>query len=80
MPDQNDRNADDREQRASRGRDEAQSPELEEALRPRRQPELEGDMDENRNLTGSTTWETLTEEKEQRGRGSNRDDDEGGQR
>ena len=40
----------------------AEQRELDRALqRPGRQ-DLEGDMEENRNLSGSTTWETLSEQ------------------
>jgi hypothetical protein len=37
---------------------------LERALERTRE-DLPGDMEENRNLTGSTTWETLSEEQEE---------------
>jgi len=69
----------DRDQRAQGNpRDAADQPEdLQHALEPEERPDLQGDAEENRNLSGSTTWETLTgaeekgrqrEESEHRGR------------
>lgn len=37
---------------------------LEEALRQEKREDLLGDMEENRNLTGSTTWENVGEERD----------------
>lgn len=49
-----------------------QREEMERALEREEREDLVGDMEENRNLTGSTTWETLGEkhddEDQQRGR------------
>ncbi len=40
---------------------------LQRALDRGPRPDLVGDMEENRNLDGSTTWETLPDEREGRG-------------
>jgi len=59
------------DQRREKGRPEPdQSEELQRALQPEQRPDLQGDAEENRNLSGSTTWETLTDadRKEDRGR------------
>jgi hypothetical protein len=69
----------DRDQRArgNQQNDADQPEDLQRALEPEKRPDLQGDAEENRNLSGSTTWETLTgaeekgrerEESERRGR------------
>src|SRR5581483_5350702 len=45
-----------------------QQQELERALEKEKRDDLQGDTEENRNLTGSTTWETLEEEARGEGR------------
>ncbi len=60
------------DQHVHEGRDaEDQPQELQDALRREHRRDLQGDAEENRNLTGSTTWETLADEQEdgQEGRG-----------
>lgn len=44
-----------------------QQEELERALDKGPREDLIGDMEENRNLTGSTTWETLDEDEDEKG-------------
>jgi hypothetical protein len=38
---------------------------LDRALKRQHRPDLPGDMEENRNLSGSTTWETILEPSEE---------------
>jgi hypothetical protein len=50
--------------------------ELERALEKEKRDDLQGDTEENRNLSGSTTWETLEEEARGEGREHRRKGDE----
>ena len=57
-----------------------QQQELERALEKEKRDDLQGDTEENRNLTGSTTWETLEEEARGEGREHGRKGEEAGAR
>ena len=57
----------------AKSKDQSDEPrDLEHALEKQQREDLLGDMEENRNLTGSTTWETLgdkiNDENQQHGR------------
>ena len=57
----------------AKSKDQSDEPrDLEQALEKQHREDLLGDMEENRNLTGSTTWETLgdkiNDENQQHGR------------
>jgi hypothetical protein len=57
----------DRDDRTNDRGGEDSEEDLQRALDRGPRPDLVGDMEENRNLDGSTTWETLPDEQEPRG-------------